>query len=323
MSFKGSEKEFILSLSLQQNKGILEKELGFTLENMQLEKHYPGMKIDMYGFDNTGNEVFVENVLLKSNTTHQKKVLKIINMIEKGSVVYLAYDFQEHHIKELQQTILKSGKSINLYLIKLNPNILNPLEMLNRMHKLKIYENLHLLNITNPIQFLEKDSIVKPIQGTKIERKEKRYNFESRKDANEYLLETLRKRIPYFLPFHRQKANLDSIRVISFGAGRSDCNYFVSLSDRRNMAFVELRFSENTSKIYNAIKEKEVLVKERIGEKVVFKDNSILVEFKPLKSVEDTVEELVDIFEKMIIAFSNYTYYFYEEHMWQYHSQGI
>ncbi|MEK4221511.1 hypothetical protein N1I86_05475 [Bacillus sp. FSL W8-0116] len=84
------------------------------------------------------------------------------------------------------------------------------------------------------------------------------------------------------------------------------------------MAFVELRFSENNSTIYNAIKEKEALIKERIREKVVFKDNSILV-----KAFKDTVEELVDIFEKMIIAFSNYTYYFYEEHMWQYHSEGV
>jgi hypothetical protein len=120
-------------------------------------------------------------------------------------------------------------------------------------------------------------------------------------------------------------AKLEDLRVISFGAGRSDCNYFVSLSDRRNLAVVELRFSDKNSKLYDSIKEKEGIVQERFDGKVSFENNCISVKFKPSENVEETVQKLVDVFEKMIIAFSNYTYYFYQDkkEMWKYHQQGI
>ncbi|MBB5148999.1 hypothetical protein [Ureibacillus thermosphaericus] len=110
-----------------------------------------------------------------------------------------------------------------------------------------------------------------------MERKKKRYYFQFRKDINEYFLEILRERIPYFLTFYRQKSQLDNICAISFGVGCSDCTYFVllsdMLSDRKNVVFVYPGFSKNNSPIYSSIKEKEALVRERIGEKVVFKGN--------------------------------------------------
>ncbi|MEI2368915.1 hypothetical protein [Niallia circulans] len=326
MSFNGSEKEFLLTVWLSQHKIILEKELDLTLENVQLEKHYPGMKIDMYACDyHLGTEVFVESLLLKSNKTHQNKVMKIINMISGGIIIYLALDFHQKHIEELKQAIQSSRKPISLYFLKLNPNIFESLQKLNHMHKLKIYESFDSVNIENPIEFLKRESLIQPIATKRLERKVGCFNLETRKGKNEFLLETLRKRISYYLPFQRGKANLEKLRVISFGAGRSDCNYYVSLGDRRGVAFVELRFSENNSKIFDAIKGKKSVVQERFDDAVIFDDNCITVEFKPFEKVEDTVNKLTDIFEKMIIAFSNYTYYFYQDkkEMWQYHKQGI
>lgn len=91
------------------------------------------------------------------------------------------------------------------------------------------------------------------------------------------------------------------------------------------MAFVELRFSENNSPIYSAIKEKENIVREKIGKDVAFRDNSIVLEFKHHGDVKETVNRLVGIFEKMILAFANYIYYFDEDkmEMWEYHKEGI
>jgi hypothetical protein len=327
MSFKGSEKEFVLSLFLSINKGILERELSLSLENVQLEKLYRGMKIDIYACEvNSGTEVFVENLLLKSNGSHQNQILKLINMMDNGIIVYLALNFQQKHLEELRQAIRSSGKAISIYFLKLNPSIFASLQKLNQMHKLKIYENLYLLNEVNPIHLLEKESIVESTVERKLGRVDKSYNdLEERKRNNEFLLDVLRNRIPYFLPFHREKANLDIIRIISFGAGRSDCSYFISLCDSRNLAFVKLQFSGNGTKIYNSIKEKERDVQERFDNVVNFAKNYISLEFRPLKSVEGTVAKLVEIFEKMIIAFSNYTYYSNEDnkYMWHYHVQGI
>ncbi|OQO98445.1 hypothetical protein IC801_08665 [Geobacillus sp. 44B] len=326
MSLNGSEKEFLFTLFLKQNKQILEKELQLSIEDIALEKPFGGMKVDMYGINyNSGVEIFVENLLYKSNGSYQSKILKMIETIDKGIIIYQALDFQQKHIVELHEAVKSSSKPINLYLSRINVGILIPLEMLNRMHKLKVYENLNLLAIENPIQFLEKESIVQPIKGDKFFVRKKGFDFSKREDRNAYLLKSLREKIPYFLPFHREKANLDTIRVLSFGAGRSDCNYFVSISDRRNMAFVELRFSENNSLIYNAIKKKEDIVREKIGKDVAFRDNSIVLEFKHHGDVEETVNRLADIFEKMILAFANYIYYFDEDKrkMWEHHQEGI
>ncbi|WP_108671787.1 hypothetical protein [Peribacillus acanthi] len=327
MSFNGSEKEFLMTLFLGQER-IIEKELGLELESVQFEKHYQGLKIDMYAISSLGVEVFVENLLLKSNKTHQDKILKIIEMIESGIIVYIASAFHEEHVKELQNAVRKSGKPITLYFAELNPDITAPLQRLNHMHKLKVYENLNLLNIESPIRLLRKESIIQPIVAKIVEQQQQENlsDLEAmRKKENEFLLKSLRSRIKYFLPFHREKAHIQKLRIISFGAGRSDCNYYVSLSDRRNVAFVELRFSDYNRKIYESIKGKERIIQKRFDGAVRFKDNCISVTIKPSESIEDTVGKLVDIFEKMIIAFSNYTYYFYgdKKEMWQYHEQGI
>lgn len=326
MSFNGSEKEFFMTLFLGRER-IIEKELGLELEIVQFEKHYQGLKIDMYATSRLGVEVYVENLLLKSNKTHQNKILKIIEMIESGIIVYIASAFHSKHVKELQDVVKKSGKPITLYFAEINPEIFPPLQRLNHMHKLKVYENLNLLNIESPIRLLRKESIVQPFVAKRLEKPQQEDISDlelRRKKENEYLLKSLRGRMSYFLPFHREKAHLKN-RIICFGAGRSDCNYFVSLSDRRNVAFVELRFSDNNSKIYDSIKEKERIIQERFDGAVQFKDNCISVTIMPSESIEKTVEKLVDIFEKMIIAFSNYTYYFYQDkkEMWQFHEQGI
>lgn len=88
---------------------------------------------------------------------------------------------------------------------------------------------------------------------------------------------------------------------------------------------MELQFSENNSNIFDAIKEKESVVQKRFDDAIIIDDNCLTVEFQPFEKVEDTVDKLIDIFEKMIIAFSNYTYHFYQDkkEMWQYHKQGI
>lgn len=171
MSFNGSEKEFFMTLFLGRER-IIEKELGLELEIVQFEKHYQGLKIDMYATSSLGVEAFVENLLLKSNKTHQNKILKIIEIIESGIIVYIASAFHEKHVKELQDAVRKSGKSITLYFAVLNSELYAPLQKLNHMHKLKVYENLNLLNIWNPIQFLVKESIIQPIVAKRFEQGE-------------------------------------------------------------------------------------------------------------------------------------------------------
>lgn len=312
MSKNGSEKEFIFSLYLKENISILEKELNLNLVGVELETKYAGLKIDMYGIEqDLGIEVFVENLLLKSDYSHQYRLLKLIEAIDKGIIIYQAVGFKDKHVKQLRDKILNSGKEINLYFVTINPELFQWIDLLNcQTHKLRVFESLDLLKqIFNPIQLQEDISIIKRIKGNKEYKVKEEWDFTKREDINNYLLERLRKQIPYFLPFHRRKSNLDTLRIIPCGGfGKSGVSLMISVEDMYHRAFVELRFREFSPSIYYKIKKKEEKVKKLIGEELIFMDekHTISYSFKSKgKNVKETVHRLVEIAEKFILAFSD------------------
>lgn len=313
MSKYGSEREFIFTLYTRENKHILEQELNLTLDNdILLEKKYHGMMLDMYGRNNdTGEEVIIENVLLKSNPPHQKKVLKIINSLEQGTVIYQALDFKKEHMKELEEAVKNSEKPITLYLVKINPYTLQYLDHLNKMHKLQIYWNLNVLDeVPNPITLFQKYENM-PYRRKRIKRiiKKPVYDFEKVEDVNAYLLQQLKYTIPNFLPFQREKSNLAN-RILTFGGGFTDVQYHVSTGSCRfgNKAFLELRFSDKYTYLYQMFKLGEQRASEKIGYEVVFKNNRIGVYFNPCENVIETINRIVNIFNRMIYVFSDFIF---------------
>ncbi|WP_152667894.1 hypothetical protein [Aneurinibacillus tyrosinisolvens] len=313
MSIKGTEKEFLFSLFLKTRPNILENTLNVKLEagDILLEKSHQGMKLDMYSIDkHTGSEIYVENLLLKSNEPHQKKVLQIVDSIQKGIVVYQALGFHRNHVKQLKNKIEDSRKDIILYLVKINPKVIEALDSLNKLHKLEVFRNLNLLdNVQNPIHVVAKYGNMpdKNAERTPPIRKQDS-NFGTREDINHMLLSELRRNIPYFLSFQREKSNIETNRLLQFGGGLSGTTYFVTLESRRKLAFLELRFTNESEYLYPIFKEKEHQIRERIGESVVFDDNRnvIGVYFKPSKDIQDTINQIVEVFRKMIHFFSDY-----------------
>ncbi|WP_342545433.1 hypothetical protein [Lysinibacillus sp. FSL K6-4013] len=321
MSKNSSEREFIFTLSQFENPQILEKELNLKLAGLELETKFAGLKIDMYGIEqDLGVEVFVENVLLKSDYSHQYRLLKLIEAIDKGIIIYQAVGFKDKYVKQLRDKILNSSKKVNLYFVTINPELFKGIDLLNSgTHKLKVYENLHILNeVSNPIQLQKEMSIIRPIKGNKKYTEKIDWDFTNREDVNNYLLLQLRERIPYFLSFQRQKSNLDNLRIIPCGFGKSGVSLMLTVEDMRYRAFVELRFREFSPPIYYKIKEREEKAKELIGEELKFLDDkhTITYSFKSRgRSVRETVDRLVDVAEKFILAFSNDVLYGEEERL--------
>lgn len=336
VSKNGSEREFIFTLYQKENISVLEKELNLKLAGIILEEKYDisaeedkeskeVLKLDMYGIELKSNvEVFVENVLSKSDASHQERLLKLIKKIEKGIIVYQAMEFRNDDVQQLRGAV--TGKDINLHFVKINPNMLKQIYLINsKIHKLKIYEKLNVLHeISKPIQLLREISIIKPIKGDKMLNEKVDWDFSKRGDVNNYLLEQLRLHIPYYLPFQRRKSNIDTLRLLQFGGGKSGISLVLSINSR-NRALVELRFSENSPVIYHAIKEKEQIARDRIGKELMFIDDkhTIAFHFKPYPDVRKTIDNLVLIAERFIQAFSNYTYYYDKQEMWEQHENGL
>lgn len=313
MSKNGSEREFIFSLYLKENLSILENELNLKLTGVELELKYTGMKIDMYGIEqDLGVEVFVENVLLKSDYSHQYRLLKLIEEIDKGIIVYQAVAFKDKYVEQLKDKIVNSGKEINIYFVTINPELFQWIDLLNyKTHKLKVFENLDLLNqVINPIQLQKDISIIRPIKGNKEYSEKEDWDFTEREDINLYLLKQLRERVPYFPSFQRQKSNLDTLRIIPYGFGKSGISLMITVEDMYHRAFVELRFTEDNPPLYYAIKVNEEKAREIIGKGLEFLDDkhTIAFHFKPY-GVKETVDRLVDLAEKFILTFSNQVLY--------------
>lgn len=338
MSKKGSEKEFIFTLYQKENIHILEKTINLNLKEIVLEKKFDildggnmkgneFLKLDMYGVESKLNvDVYVENVLLKSDNSHLERLLRLIQQIDKGIIIYQAMEFMDKDIQRLKEEVVHLRKDINLYFVKINPEFNQYLEYLNsKIHKLKVYENLDMLNkISEPIQLLHDNSIIQPIHGDfRLGRKDN-LDFSMRQNVNDYLLKQLQLHVPYFFPFQKRKSNIDKNCIMQFGAGKSGVSLAIS-PESRGKALVELRFKEKSPVIYYAIKEKEEKAKERIGEKLKFMDNDHIIafHFNPYSNVEETIESLVEIAERFIQAFSNYTYYYDRPEMWEQYKFGI
>ncbi|MCM3317327.1 hypothetical protein M3603_11790 [Rummeliibacillus stabekisii] len=322
MSKRGSESEFIFSLGLKNNKELLEKVLGLELVEAKLEKNYPGVeekfKIDIYAVEkNSNNPVFVENVLTTSDDYHQETLLKLINHIQTGIIVYQALDFKKEHVRELRNAV--KGKAINLYFVKINISVIDFCRILNsRVHKLKIFNYLYMFNkIPNSLELLTELNIIKPLKEYIAPVEEKVRNME-RYEINTYLMNKLRSKIPYYFSFQREKSNIDIIPTLKFGAGKADTSLNISVSSKR-MAFVELSFAKNSRKIYHMIKVKEEIARKIIGKDLEFVDkkHKITFRFKPSENLTETVDSLVAIVEKFIQAFANYTYYPDNPAMWE------
>ncbi|NRD76642.1 hypothetical protein HPT25_03945 [Bacillus sp. BRMEA1] len=335
MSKNGSIKEDIFSVWLKLNLSVMREELNLNLPEVVLEKSFDitskednqkkrNLMLDMYGFEQESHvEVIIENVLTKSNDDHQRRLLKIIERIETGIIVYQALGFRRKDVQQLRNAV--EGKDINIYFVQIDKELIPLINKLNtETHKLKIYEKLNILNtVSNPITLLKDISVISPIKGNLVIRRDNNVerNLSNPLDANNYLLDQLEAHIPYFFPFQRRKSNLDN-KYISFGFGKSGVSLFLSLEDMRHRAFVKLTFREFSPPIYYKIKEREEKARELIGEELEFLDSkhTIAYRFRPYEDVKDTVERLVKIAERFILTFSNDVLYYGEEEkqdMWE------
>lgn len=303
MSFYGAEKEFIFHLWLKTRKDRLEQALGIRLGGILLERKEEGQKpIDMYALDGVlGRPVLVESQLGRSDPPHFAVVRELIHSLGEGTVVYQALSFQDKHIREFRNLVETSGKPIRLYLVIINQDVLKPLTELDRLNKLDVYHNLwrmdKVANVLQVVKTVEHPSF-RALQHQQIPNESN--DLSSRIGANKFLIEELRRNIPEFLPFHREKTLYPQNPVIYFGAGASGLTYHCSVRDSRGFAFVDLRFSEDRNYLFHLFAMKPNLLKALIDKRVYVGDDRIGVQFRSSPDVRANVRQLVKIFRAMI-----------------------
>lgn len=313
MSVGGSEKEFIFHLYLKTRKERLEQVLRERLCHIQLEQPIDAppdrsrsgnrekkKPVDMYAIDGLGLPMLVESVLARSNGAHQEAVLRLIDYLDAGRVVYQALSFQDKHVTDLRKVVETSDKPICLYLIEIGEGVLKPIEELDGLNKLDVWDSLSLVDsVPQPLRLVEK--VESPqfhgIQPVPIP--DGIYDYSVCREAlNQFMIKEFERCIPEFFPFHRGKSRLEN-RVVTFGAGAGDLMYHCSACDSRGYGFVELRFG-NRSDLYNLIVSKPRLLEAKIDKRVYVRDNTVGVQFRASSDPMANVREIVRIFRVFI-----------------------
>ena len=321
MSIGASEKEFIFHLYLKTRKERLEQVLGARLSHIQLEQPIDAppdssrlgnrekkKPVDMYAIDGLGLPMLVESVLARSNGAHQEAVLRLIDYLDAGRVVYQALSFQDKHVTDLRKVVETSDKPICLYLIEIGEGVLKPIEELDGLNKLDIWDNLSLVDsVAQPLSVVGKveTPLFPGIQPLAIPDVINDYSV-CREALNQFMIMELERCIPEFFPFHRGKSRLEN-RVVTFGAGASDLMYHCSACDSSGYGFVELRFG-NRSDLYNLIVSKPRLLEAKIDQRVYVRDSTVGVQFPASSDQIANVREIVRIFRAFIVNVSRPLY---------------
>ncbi len=317
--------EFFFNLYQKLNKELLEGILDVELDELLLEKYYLGQKIDLYSkITGTTTEVFIESMLYRSDKRHLDFLLKLIDSIENNAIIiFQAESFTDKILEKIIGKIRKLNKTIDFYAIEIDKTLIKEIEDLREIHFLKITEKLCHIEVSNPFNIVEK---YVSIREHKPEEKVEKQKISKVERRNQILIEEIRKRTYYFPTVFREKRCLDN-RILSYSAGKSDVNYFISVEDRNRDSFVSIQFSKDTEEIYKEIKRNGEVFRNKIGYNVNFDDESFIIrtDIKDKEFIYKTIDDLAQVFERYVFYLSNYIFYYgtnIEDSMWNQHKEG-
>ncbi|MCM3624315.1 hypothetical protein M4D70_18985 [Brevibacillus borstelensis] len=314
MSIRGSEKEFLLSVFLMKHKEVLEKAVGFEIDQIKLEKNHGRHKIDLYGICPLRRlELFVECQVTPSDQKHlHHNIYGILQSVQEGQVIWIASSFRKEHLLSIKSFLRQNHrKYINFYCLEINPVVLNHIENLNSIYRLNVWGLLDQITDigASPLRLVFKHEQIPPTHIGKANTTKTPAGYNKPEDIKEYVLAHLRQRVPELLNVHKEKKRNQYDRIITIGGGKSGVYYRVCAEDNRNTAFVELMLDGNQVGLYRRLEKYQRNMKEMIHSNIQMKrGRRIGVYFVPDSDLQATVKKISDILSKMVHYFSPFVY---------------
>lgn len=310
MSINGSNKEAVFCWALLKYPNILKRALQLPLAKMELEKKVNGKDIDIYAIDKNRNlNVLVEVQLTKAHSTYVKRMKEMIALNPDSVLVWIASEFDENHIRDMEDYINENARNVDFYAIEIDPNVLLILKELNELYKLEIYDELYRIremgNVIN-VRYIKKQ-IPEHFTG-QASHVELDFDFTKIEDVKSALLQVLRERMPYLLNLYYNKKAYNSNPALNIGAGVFGLSYKCCISDRSGLAFVELYFDISKIEWYEKFQTLKRQMTERISKNIKITDRKIGVYFEPLDTYEETFEMIAKLFERFLLFFSPYIF---------------
>lgn len=262
MSYDGSKREYLYSIYLKKNPMELARKIGLELneEDIMLERVYKNerykRRVDISAICKS-RRLFLEIQLSKSDAKHYNQIVELINLVNQEStvIIWVATGFIVEHMTKLMQLVLLDSKNIELVFLKLNDEVIQPIEEINRCEESKQIEMLGKLN--NIKTHFELINVMKNFNSIQVN--EVKYN--SLKEKYTYKQKILIKIIELLRQDCKEQANVYQYKDVSrncfgIGSGVGGLDFRVMI-DRKNRIGVALIFSNvKTKSIYYKLKAK-------------------------------------------------------------------
>ena len=104
---------------LENNIDYLNEVIGFDITIESREENVGPFKVDLYGEDNLGNKVIIENQLEKTDHTHLGQIITYLTNLEANTAIWIAKEPTDEHAKAIDWLNEITPDDIAFYLIKL------------------------------------------------------------------------------------------------------------------------------------------------------------------------------------------------------------
>ena len=327
---QNSESEFFLCLFQKLYPEVLNKVIGIQLKEIALEKTIENMRMDLYSSLDGDSECIVEAQITMADNSHMEKVIKRIDFIKEGVIVWEAVDFSKRGslIKKVTDYARNTGKPIDILFVEINhPAVFPLLDDLRAIDPLLVIPRIiGLCAITNLFQLVAeyrhersedqgaRDEEISTIQGSNpfdsiaSSKYYLRYpSMPSRKDSNKYVEREIRKKLWYYPAVYREKTRWDI--DLTYGAGDSN-TYCIGVG--YHSSYVLLRVVPKNVEQYEELKGKRTVLELLIGSCLEFKDECLTIAVTVKRVYRPQIEvlnELVEVFKSFVYCFSDYFYY--------------
>ncbi|MCG5252479.1 hypothetical protein [Brevibacillus agri] len=320
MSFQGSEKEFILSLFLLQNPEVLENALGgIKLGKMEAEVPAGRKKIDLLSVEmNHRLPVYIETQIKQSDPIHLNTILGLLESVREGIVIWIARSFQRQHLEQVVMYLKKKKqKYISFHAIEIHPDAITEVERLNQLYKLDIWYQLKRIEEHGhpPLKQIYMYSQIPPTHsGRSIETKN--FDLTRIEDVKQYMLEHLRRRVPFYLNVWKAKKHNRYSNQLSIGAGKAGIDLKLSACNQQGLSSIYLHFDWNQRKLYDSLRKDICWFQEKVHPELTAHNRKVGVIFKPDAELDVTILKLTEILERMLTHFGPLLYegYVMKEH---------
>ena len=104
---------------LEENIDYLNEVIGFDITVLSREEKVGPFKVDLYGEDNFGNKVIIENQLEKTDHGHLGQIITYLVNLEANTAIWITKEPTEEHIKVNDWLNEITPDDMSFYLIKL------------------------------------------------------------------------------------------------------------------------------------------------------------------------------------------------------------